>query len=190
MKKCFENSLTFCNYLGMVDTLNFNLTFFNRLCVMGLIPLSRELGFWIIEGLKIQALLHTLIHKGPCTKKFPNRNKAVSQNVRWLWRCGNSLVFFSCCCSLSRKKKGKKNEGIKMMRGISPYKWLLSRHHHSEIGSPKARDIELLFPLTPWEPKLAVEEEADLFLYLCESIKMKGTELPWQIPTCLSTVDV
>lgn len=101
------------------------------------------------------------------------------------------LSFFPVAVVFPEKRKEKKIiEGIKMMRGISPYKWLLSRHHHSEIGSPKARDIELLFPLTPWEPKLAVEEEADLFLYLCESIKMKGTELPWQIPTCLSTVDV
>lgn len=77
-----------------------------------------------------------------------------------------------------------------MIRCIPPSKWLLSGHHHSEIGSPRARYMELFFPLAPWEPKQAVEEEADLSLYLCESIKMKGTEQPWQIPTCISTVDV
>lgn len=77
-----------------------------------------------------------------------------------------------------------------MMRSIPPPNWLLSRHHHSEIGSPRVRHIELLFPLAPSEPKLAVEKEADLFLYVCENVKMKGTELPCQIPTCISTVDV
>lgn len=45
---------------------------------MGSIPVSRKLGIWIIEGLKIQVLLQTLIQNGLCNKKFPNRNKAVS----------------------------------------------------------------------------------------------------------------
>lgn len=169
--------------------LNFNLTSFNRVCVMGSVPMSRELGFWIIEGLKIQALLWTLIQNGLCTKKFPNRNKAVSQNVRRFWTYGNTVLSsFSVVVFLEKRKE--KKEGIRMMRGIRPSNWLLYRHCHSEIGSPRARHIELLFPLAPWEPEIAVEEETDLFLCLCESNKMKGTELPWQILTCISTVDV
>lgn len=189
IRKCFKNSLAFCNHRGMVDTLNFSLTSFNRLCFMGSFPMSRELWFWIIEGLKIQALLQTLIQNS--TKKFPNRNKAVSQNARRLWTYGNTVLSsFPVAVVFLEKKKGKKNEGIKLMRGSPPSNWLLSRHHHSEIGSPRLRHIELLFPLAPWEPKIAVEEGADLFLYLCESIQMKGTELPWQIPTCISTADV
>lgn len=88
------------------------------------------------------------------------------------------------------KKESKRNEGIKMVKDIPPPNWLLSRHHHSEIGSPRVRHIALLFPLASSEPKLAMEEETDLFFYPCESTKMKGTELPWQILTCISAIDV
>lgn len=97
-------------------------------------------------------------------------------------------LLFSVVVFLEKRKE--KKEGIRMMRDIRPSNWLLYRHCHSEIGSPRARHIELLFPLAPWEPEIAVEEETDLFLCLCESNKMKGTELPWQILTCISTVDV
>lgn len=90
---------------------------------MGLIPLSREFGFWIIEGLKIQALLQTLIQNGLCTKKFPNRNKAVSQNVRRLWRYGNTVLSsFPVAVVFLELRKGKKkkrrNKNDKMYSSI------------------------------------------------------------------------
>lgn len=148
---------------------------------MGSIPVSRELGFRIIEELKIQAWLQTLIQNHLCTKKFPNRNKAVSQMLEdFEGMATQSCLLFLLLWSFW-KKESKRNEGIKMVRDIPPPNWLLSRHHHSETGSSRVRHIVLLFPLASSEPKLAVEEEADLFFYPCESTKMKGTELPWQI---------
>lgn len=77
---------------AMTDMSELNLTSSNRLCVIGLISMPRELGLWITEGFKIQAMPQFLTQNGLFTKQM--RNDGSLQTLGELENVWQDNLFF------------------------------------------------------------------------------------------------